>query len=131
LKTCVFYLLIVLVLASVITFPIYSTELITKDQRQLVLEIIDNTCADSWCEGDFNFEFLEFSCNRINTLCDLKFYFINTDNDREIKSQIQLCHFDNITKLEQILDNNQRLNDNFYELLDTCISDREGLLKFD
>lgn len=115
-------------LAALANFPSYSQELFSKDQRQLVLETIDNTCADSWCEGDYDFEFVDFYCNRINNVCNLSFYFINTDNDLEKKSNLQLCTFGNITNIDQIIDNSQRLSESFYELLDTCISDRESMI---
>ena len=124
-KHLLYTLFFFFLVATSTIFPSYSQELFSNEQRQLVLETIDNVCGDSWCEGDYNFEFVDFSCTRIKNSCDLSFYFINTDNDLEKKSQLQLCHFDNITKFEQVIDPSQDLNNRFYELLDACISDRE------
>lgn len=114
-----------------ITIPSYSNELFSKELRQLVIESIDNACADSWCEGDYNYEFKSFNCVKSSQVCILKFYFINTENDLEKKSKLQFCHFSNITQFEQIIDKSQELNNHFYDLLDTCISEREKLVKLD
>jgi hypothetical protein len=117
-------------ISTLIIVPSHSQEPFSKDQRQLVIETIDNTCADSWCEGDYNFEFTEFSCIKTNHVCELKFYFINTYNKIEKKSQLQLCHFANIFEIEQIIDKSQELNNHFYELLDACISERAGSINW-
>jgi len=31
-------------------------------QERVVLDLIDDACGDSWCEGDFAFDFRKFSC---------------------------------------------------------------------
>jgi hypothetical protein len=126
----IFSSFIIFLINSSTTFPSYSNELFSYEKRQEIIETIDNTCADSWCEGDYNFEFVDFVCNKPESTCDLSFYFINTDNDMEKKSQLQICHFSNITKIEQILDNEKTITDHFYEELDSCISEREEDVRF-
>jgi hypothetical protein len=126
----IFYSFCFTIIIFLTNIPTYSAELFSKNQRQLILETIDNTCADSWCEGDYNFEFVDFSCSRTNNICDLNFYFINNDNDLEIKSKLQFCHFANIIKIEQIIDKSQELNNLFYEALDACISGHEVEVQF-
>ncbi len=129
-KKLIFYSLFVSMAIFLWTFPTYSNELFSINQRQQIVKVIDNVCADSWCEGDFNYEFIDFQCSRINNSCDLIFYFINTDNDNEIKSKLQYCHFFNILKIEQVLEGGHSLNDHFYEALDACISDLSEVVQF-
>jgi hypothetical protein len=102
-----------------------SSQEFTKNQRRQVIQAVDNTCADSWCEGDYDYEFLDFVCNRTGDTCDLIFQFISVDDEVEKRSPPQTCHFINIAKLEQVLDDNKRLKMDFYDSLDSCISNLE------
>ncbi|MBC7540204.1 MAG: hypothetical protein H7281_15370 [Bacteriovorax sp.] len=97
--------LLVIVFATAMSF---SNELFTQEERIIILNVIDNVCADSWCEGDYDYEFLDFVCNSNNESCDLVFLFINTDDEIEIKSTLQNCHFLNITNLAQVIEGKDR-----------------------
>jgi len=35
---------------------------LTDRQERVVLDLIDDICGDTWCEGDFAFDFRKFSC---------------------------------------------------------------------
>ena len=123
------FLILSIAVACTLSFALScSGESLTKEQRNQIVNVIDNTCADSWCEGDYDFDFISFKCHESDKSCDLNFRFINTDGDIEKKSSIQNCHFFNITKLEQILEGDKRLNVDFYESLDACISNLESML---
>lgn len=101
-----------------------SEEIFSKPQNQKIVEAIDNICADSWCEGNYNYEFTSFSCDKSVHTCNLSFYFINTETEDGISvySPLQICSFSNIMNLKQILTRTNSLNDNFYSELDMCIS---------
>jgi len=119
------YAFYVAVVFSLTSSSFCSTENFTKNQRLQIVEAIDNTCADSWCEGDYDYEFLDFVCKKMDESCDLIFQFISIDDEDEKRSTPQYCHFINITKMEQVLDDKKRLNMDFYESLDSCISGLE------
>ena len=68
-----------------------SRESLTRDQRDQVINVIDNTFADSWCEDDYFFDFIDFSCHKTDKSCVLNFRFINTDNVIEKNQRCRLA----------------------------------------
>ena len=126
--------LITLIVFSLVNFSAFAsgvTELFSPSERNQVIRTIDNTCGDSWCEGDYNFKFVNFSCDKFKKACDLSFHFIKSDEqEKQIYSPIQVCHFKNIKNLSQIKDGDFSLNQNFYDELTECISNRESEVQF-
>jgi hypothetical protein len=115
-KRCLFSSVLFAVLFSSVLS--YSNELFTKEERIRILNVIDNTCADSWCEGDFDYDFIDFRCKKGSDYCNLTLYLIDDTGKR---SSLQTCSFFNITRIVQVLDSKETLNNNFYELLDACL----------
>lgn len=108
-----------------------SKEIFTEVQRQEIVGAIDNICADTWCEGDYNFEFIDFNCNKQDSTCKLSFYFIRTeDNDAQTYSPLQICHFENIKSMRQIKRGRGSLTNKFYEEVSDCITTLESELNF-
>lgn len=127
----IFVFLILFTSSTLLAGSRVSTELFTEKQTSEIIQAIDNICADTWCEGDYNFEFIDFSCNKSVHTCDLTFHFIETDDDNvQTYSALQTCHFTNITKFKQIKQSKNSLNHNFYEELTDCITTLEDQLKF-
>jgi len=52
-----------------------------KAEQKTVLTAINNICGDTWCEGDYNFDFQSFACfaNADGTNCELNFVIIDTE----------------------------------------------------
>ncbi len=48
-----------------------STQQLSARQEHVVLGLIDDICGDTWCEGDFAFDFRRFSCDLHERSCDL------------------------------------------------------------
>ena len=113
------------VIVFLATSSFCSSAEFTKIERSQVVQAIDNICADSWCEGNYNYKFIDFVCNKGDESCDLIFQFISVDNEVEKISAPQFCHFLNIEKMEQVLDVNKNLNMDFYDSLNSCISNLE------
>lgn len=116
-----------------------STQIIANDKKDIlspsektqVLRFIDNTCSDSWCEGDYDFKFTKFNCNKSLETCELNFFFIKRDeNEKKTFSKLQTCQFKNIKSFDQIIDNEWSLNENFYLELTDCISNLEDSIQF-
>ena len=108
-----------------------SKELLTVTQRDEVIRTIDNACGDSWCEGDYNFKFSDFNCDKATSTCDLSFNFIKNDKEtNEVYSPLKICHIHNITDFKQIKESKFSLNQNFYDELSNCISTLEQTVKF-
>ena len=121
-----FFSLVILIL--IILLSKKNSDIITDNQKIQIIELIENECGDSWCEGDYDYEFINFSCNKNVEVCKMSFYFINTDND--MKSSLQYCFFYKITRLDQVLMNVKRLQIDFYETLDMCLSNLQGSILF-
>lgn len=45
---------------------------LTRRQEAVVLDLIDDICGDTWCEGDFAFDFRRFSCSPETRSCTLR-----------------------------------------------------------
>lgn len=124
-------LMLTLFVSSFTLFANETEELFSPTERQEVIRSIDDVCGDTWCEGDYNFKFINFSCDKRTMACDLSFHFVKTDERSvETYSPVQVCHFQNITNFKQLKDNNSSLNESFYEELSECITAREYSVQF-
>lgn len=113
------------------SLPDESHELFSIAQRTEVVRSIDDACADSWCEGDYNFKFVKLSCDKFTSSCDLSFHFIKSDDQSvETFSKLQVCHFENIRNFKQLKDSMYSLNEKFYDDLTECIGNRQNEVQF-
>lgn len=124
---------IVLIMSMLISSSLFareSLEMFSPIERQAIVSSIDSACGDSWCEGDYDFRFKDFSCNKLSHSCYLFFNFIKIDEqERRFYSKEQVCEFKNISKLDQILDGDF-LNEKFYDEISNCINERQSLIEF-
>lgn len=121
-----------LLTALFVSTSAFSSELFTSSQKKQVLQAIDNVCADPWCEGDFNFQFNQFTCEKKSSTCELNFQFIKTDDNGENPtfSGEQVCRFENIKSFNQLMENKWSLNDEFYSEVTDCITEKEQTITF-
>ena len=113
-----------LLLSLIISSSSFALDL---SYRDLSLELIDNICGDTWCEGDFNFEFNNLEINKKDKSAVVNFEMIDEWYDTE-KRFSTFCIIPNISSFKDIIDfnsNKKYLTDYFYEALSECISDRE------
>ena len=128
----------IIIMLTFVTFSSFSSafanesqEIFSGNQREDIIRSIDSICGDSWCEGEYNFKFIDFSCDKSTATCALSFHFIKSDKEtEEILSPLQVCHFQNIMDINQIKENRFSLNSNFYDELSQCISINENNVKF-
>lgn len=69
--------LLALLLSALVLLPTASASAAgppgpTRAQERLVLDAIDDLCGDTWCEGDYAFEFRDFSCDAKRASCTLR-----------------------------------------------------------
>ena len=128
------YILIVSLFITSIATSLYANEtneIFSLMERKEILRSIDNVCGDTWCEGDYNFKFKNFSCNKLTKSCYVSFHFIKSDEQSlETYSPIQICHFNNITSIKQVQESKMELNEHFYEELTSCIENLESKVEF-
>jgi hypothetical protein len=102
-----------------------TTQILTSNDQQEILNLIDHTCADSWCAGDYEFKFSTFSCNNLTFKCTLTFKIIDRDSHPgEISARNKRCIFNGITSKDKIFYDGI-LNEEFYDQLNYCVSSRE------
>lgn len=122
-----------LISVSLLTASAFATErLFSARQEKKVLQAIDNVCGDTWCEGDYNFQFNTFICDKKTNSCELNFQFIvtNDDGENEKFSPEQVCRFENISEFSQLMDGKWSLNDDFYQDVTECITEKESEVSF-
>ena len=54
---------------------------LTPRQEAVVLDLIDDICGDTWCEGDFAFDFRRFECSPEKRSCVLRLRIASWAND--------------------------------------------------
>ena len=101
-------------------------QILNEKDKDEVIEIIDRTCADSWCSGDYEYKFSRFSCNDNTAVCVLSFKIIDRDaGPGERQARNKRCIFKNIISKEKIFAG-ATLTESFYDQLNYCISNRES-----
>ena len=117
----------------ILTISFFMTISFAKPQSNydLALELIDNICGDTWCEGDFNFEFLEFELETKKAEAKVSFKLIS-DWGKKRKFFETDCTVKNINSMEDVIGSYRgrpELNNHFYEELSLCISDKEEIFR--
>lgn len=107
------FLFIIILLVS--SFNSFAKEFLTNEQKRIVLAEIDNVCGDTWCEGDFNYEFTFLKCDDIKKSCTLEFssYYHSDLESVEFNS----CNVQTFTQFSDLITNTGELTQRFYETL--------------
>ncbi len=113
-------------------FAATANDLFSAVQKNAALQAIDSICGDTWCEGDYNFRFNEFTCDKKEKSCELNFQFIKSTekSEMDIYSLPQTCRILNINSFHQIMDTKYSLNEEFYEEVSNCINEKEAHVEF-
>lgn len=130
-KKIILFITMIAISTTSTLFAKEVTELLSKAEKNELIRAIDDACGDSWCEGDYNFKFVNFSCDKSALSCDLSFHFIKSNEQSlETYSPVQICHFKNITSFSQLKDSKYSLNEKFYDDLTECIGNRQDEVQF-
>ena len=111
---------------------------LTKKQAGTVLELIDDICGDTWCEGDHDFHFDQIQCQRGCSSshagsCQLTFRIFPHDSNLATgPSYLRTCQTPGFTGFDSLVDTAadgyQSLEWEYYDALNACISDLESTL---
>ena len=115
-----------------------SSNALTKKQASTVLQLIDDICGDSWCEGDHNFHFDRIQCKpscgkaRAGT-CQVTFRIFPYDSDLQTgPTYVRTCETPGFTGFSSLVDTAsngyQSLHWDYYDALSACISEVENEL---
>ena len=103
---------------------------LSKGQEATVLKLIDDTCGDTWCEGDNNFRFDRLDCRPGCAghagSCRLTFRVFSYDTDVETgPTYTRTCRTDDFSGFASLVATNgqyQSLVPEYYAALTECIS---------
>lgn len=131
-----------------LSYSLFAGDFLTIKQKQDVLRRIDMTCADTWCEGDFNFKFKSLSCDDVNRNCVLNMTLfernannkklITVKNTHDFVAKISnaydgSCTIKNMTQLTDLMtfirSDYSELNDKLYLPLSDCIETLTNKIK--
>lgn len=120
------------IISLFITLNLYAQEFLTSAQKEKTLLLLDNICGDTWCEGDYNYEFDKISCDQKSSSCTVDFLLIETvySNDTDINDPgknfcfASSCKIENVDSYNKIVKGNE-LTDYFYTSFGDCSLDKE------
>jgi len=95
---------------------------LTSAQQTIVLKAIDDICGDTWCEGDFNFEFKRLACDFSAKRCTLSANVITYDTPA--KKYPRACRMTGITSFSSMVTkvgSYYELKQPFFDKVSTCI----------
>ncbi len=104
-------------------------DVLTPTEQRGLLDAIDRICGDTWCEGDFDFAFHAFTCQKSERSCDLKLEYVWSQEDGPSVRVPYTCVFEEIATKAQILtEEGGRLTytDDLYDRITECLSDGEA-----
>ena len=106
-------------------------------QEQTALQLIDNICGDTWCEGDHNFRFDRLKCKPAcgdrQGSCTLRFRMFSHETDVATgPTWTRSCTTGSFTGFASLVETSvsgyQSLNWDYYEALSQCVSSLESEL---
>lgn len=104
---------------------------LTVAQARTVLRLIDNTCGDTWCDGDFDFAFKKIVCQPTRNSCTLTTLVTYPAFSDQTPSyywrscrMIGVSHFGDL--VATCASGYQTLTAGFYDDLSACIQKIEG-----
>jgi len=111
---------------------------LSNRQASTVLQLIDDICGDSWCEGDHDFHFDQIQCQKPCARtgvgsCQLRFRIFPYDSDLATgPTYARTCKTPGFTGFGSLVDTAesgyQSLNWDYYDALSACISEVESKL---
>ena len=98
---------------------------LTPRQEAVVLDLIDDICGDTWCEGDYAFDFRSFSCEPAERTCTLRLRIARYD-DGPLQWRWRTGTVHGFVRFSQMVETSssgyQSLDWDFYEAVSALIS---------
>lgn len=112
-----------------ISFGLHASAELTAEQETVVIQQLNDYCADSWCESAVDFNFKKIDC--VDSLESCNLYFTTQDNstaDQPIMDQMceirPYTHFEQMVSNQTLLEsghfNAANLKDGFVAEVDEC-----------
>lgn len=96
--------------------------ILTEEDREQVLQLINIACSDRWCESRYDFKFKSFYCDENSSSCRLRFKIMDRGFiPGKYSEKYSSCIFKEIKSAEQIIFDG-KLTAGFLHDLDECIT---------
>lgn len=109
----------------------------TPSPEERVRKAIDNICGDTWCEGDYQFEFKTVTFDKSGNQTLVDFTMTPYSSEQAISNEDKFssvlvspsfqvrCIVKGYSDVSKIIDQDQSLNWDFYEAMTDCVSSLE------
>ena len=111
-------------LLALIAFPCQAAT-ITKWQEKQVLKALTSYCANSWCEGDYDYKFKSLKCEAHADACRLGVVLVSRTEKAHTKTECRYSPVRNFREIMADVGGPESLNDGFLESLDDCFEKAE------
>jgi hypothetical protein len=107
--------------------PAKADDLCRRDEKR-VLFAIDQICGDTWCEGDYNFQFRKIRCNFTLGTCALEFRTApwKSGEDQDYNwGKSKFCVIRDVNSMDQLISTDRptaELKDAPYEQITECMN---------
>ncbi|GEM_PF-3536960 len=120
-----------ILLSIIFCLKLFAVEsILTNSEEEILLQDLDNICADTWCEGDFDFSFNDLGCFEDGS-CKLSLTFIYYDwqESGELYSELPnkkflvpvVCEMGGFRGKEDIIEGNSKSSDFLFDQVTECI----------
>lgn len=129
---------VLIILLTLVSSQLFAADYLNPSQQDDVITAIDNICGDTWCEGDYDFNFESIECSTATHSCIVKFEVLSIVWDEDYSQPEFTAKFNTkcvLPSIHSISDiiylpsydkyNDTILNQDFYEALTDCITERE------
>jgi hypothetical protein len=99
----------------------FAKDFLKKEQKTIVLKEIDMICADTWCSGDYNFQFKSIQCDDTKAICQINYeMYIWEQEAAKLSLNCQIRPLKKFSDLVVKQGEHYYLQDKFYDKLTDC-----------
>ncbi len=100
----------------------FGKDFLKKAQKDIILKEIDSICADTWCAGDYNFNFKSIQCDDTKAICQVNYEMFIWEQD-EAKLSLN-CLIRPVKKFSDMVKKAgayYSIQEKFYDKMTTCL----------
>lgn len=105
---------------------------LTAKQAKLVVDELNDVCGDTWCEGDYSWDFSKIVCDFGKKTCTFTVKITDPgtdDSTKDDKVYWRSCKVAGVPGFTSMIDTAangyQSLNETFYDKIDACVGKLE------
>jgi hypothetical protein len=97
---------------------------LTTTEARTLLRLLDDDCADTWCSGDYDWQFRRAVCNFGERACTITMF---VEEHGGAATWWRACRITNVSRYTSVV-RDGRLTSGFYGAMDRCIARIEAKL---